>query len=219
MNRNSGRCVLGYACRFPTHELNPEHKCLNCRQIIHVMCAVWDGGREGHRCPFDCCAKAEVRACPRCGRTDHKRSSSKKCPFYIGRERKQKNAVEVPAAPAPVAEVPVATAGNEKMPVAATMPIDGKEEEKELIDKLDMTATKFIYVGDTETENEAKKRYKPVVDVADERSFQKVETEFRLFGRNERNRTIEMQPTPKNLTMKYFSVKFMELVVTASNEY
>ena len=80
-----------------------------------------------------------------------------------------------------------------------------------------MTETKFIYVG-MEGEAEARKRYKPVVDVANSNIFKQIDTVFRLRGKNDRNRTIELVPSPKNLIMKYYSHEFMQLIVDASNQ-
>ena len=53
--RNTGVCCVGKDnCLFPHHELNPEHTCIQCRGILHVMCAVWVPEKDGHRCKVSC---------------------------------------------------------------------------------------------------------------------------------------------------------------------
>ncbi len=217
MTRTTGPCCLGIQCKFQAHELCPEHKCIHCQQIIHVMCGVWDSEREGYQCPFDCGQKPEApprpSSCPRCGQSNHLRSSSKKCPFYKPRTKKVRSKAEVVAVPAEIPAVPAVQVSIEQ-----EKDVEAGMTEKNA-NELDMTKTKFVYVGMMETERQARQRYKPVVDVADEYEFEKIETVFRLKGKDERNRTIELVPTPKNLVMKYYPDEFMQLIVNASNEY
>ena len=76
----------------------------------------------------------------------------------------------------------------------------------------------YIYVGTQEMEEEAKRRYKPVVDVSSS-SFKPSQTVFKVFGKNERNRSIELVPTPELLCTKYFSQKMILSIVHHSNKY
>ena len=221
-SRVTGTCCLGTQCKFQAHELCPEHKCICCRQIIHVMCAVWDAEREGHRCPYDCGRKLPPTApapsrppsssCPKCGQTSHRRSSSKLCPFYKPRNVNRNQNGNVVTLAAVVEDVPVLGSSTEESSSSVAERTNGEKDE------LDMTETKFIYVG-MEPEEEARKQYKPVVDVANSDVFKKIDTIFRLNGKNDRNRTIELVPSPKNLVMKYYSHEFMQLIVNASNQY
>ena len=49
-----GRCTLGAACNFPTHELRPEHKCIQYSQVIHIMCGTFDFENDRYQCKIDC---------------------------------------------------------------------------------------------------------------------------------------------------------------------
>ena len=56
-----GRCALGAACNFPTHELRPDHKCIQCSQVIHIMCGTFDFKNDRYQCKIDC--RKEQHAC------------------------------------------------------------------------------------------------------------------------------------------------------------
>ena len=81
----------------------------------------------------------------------------------------------------------------------------------------DMTKTSFIYVG-AEPEAEAKKCYAPVVDVSSS-TFKVIDTVFKVFVKNERNRFVPVKPLPEHLVSKYFPEEFMLMIVNASNKY
>lgn len=54
-SRQVGACCVGKdKCLFQSHELNPEHKCVECGEIVHVMCAEWVDEKEGHKCKNGC---------------------------------------------------------------------------------------------------------------------------------------------------------------------
>ena len=76
----------------------------------------------------------------------------------------------------------------------------------------------WIYIGSKETEAEASKRYKPIVDVSAS-NFKPHDTVFKVFGKNERNKSIELVPTPELLCMKYFSESIIAQFVLNSNRY
>ena len=182
-SRTTGICCLGIQFKFQAHELCPQHKCIHCQQIIHVMCAVWDAEREGHRCPFDCGRKLPMTApaptrppstsCPKCGQSSHLRSSSKLCPFYKPRKQAARQDGKVTSS--------TVVGGSTTEVSASSSVVEGTIGK---ICELDMTETKFIYVG-MEAEAEARKRYKPVVDVANSNVFKKIDTVFRLHGKND----------------------------------
>ena len=58
------------------------------------------------------------------------------------------------------------------------MTTNDKDESETSSPAMDMREMKFFYIGEEATEAKAKKQYKPVVNVADENSFQPVDTEF-----------------------------------------
>ena len=39
-NHEKGRCCSESFCRFPNHALNPTHKCVECKMIVHMLCSV-----------------------------------------------------------------------------------------------------------------------------------------------------------------------------------
>ena len=43
-------CVGDRLCKYPTHELRPQHKCLSCDKVVHVLCAVVDGENDEIEC-------------------------------------------------------------------------------------------------------------------------------------------------------------------------
>ncbi len=81
-----------------------------------------------------------------------------------------------------------------------------------------LTQTSFYYIGKDETEEQAKSRYKPVVDVSSD-DFKPIPTIYRVTERNERGRSVEVQPVPGVLTKKFFPKDFVRKMVIQSNKY
>ena len=231
--RNTGVCCVGDNCRFPHHELNPEHTCIQCKGILHVMCAVWVPEKEGHRCNVSCKSSSEgqkstmvclptnvpptttttntsttatvKKPCSQCGQSDYQRSSSKKCKFYKARGPR------------------TTTTNKTTKPVTNEKDDEVEAEEKALNNEddknnvLDMRKTSYIYVG-VEPEEKAKKRYVPIVDVSST-TFEVIDTVFRIFKKDERNRSVPVEPSAEHLISKYYPERFMVIIVNASNKY
>ena len=78
--------------------------------------------------------------------------------------------------------------------------------------------TSFYYIGKSESEDEAKERYQPVVDVA-QADFEPIETVFKVLVKNHRGRCMEVEPTPEVLTKEFISKEIVTKMVLASNQY
>ena len=165
IDRQCGPCCV-QQCKFPHLELCPAHKCINCNQIIHVVCGMYDQSTEEYRCPIDC--------------------------------RKAPAVVRTPPPPPPIDRTPPPTSNNNN-----TNPLKH---------------TSFYYIGKSESEEEAKKRYKPVVDVASA-DFEPIKTVFKVFNKNYRGRYAEVEPTPEVLTKEFLSKGIVSKMVLASNQY
>ena len=110
MDRQKGRCCSGILCQFPNLSLNPQHTCKKCGLIVHILCAdriahpnvSANEPDESYICfkcrnelmapkppppPASPTAQHTIvrtkprRPCKACGRTDHQRKSSLKCPM------------------------------------------------------------------------------------------------------------------------------------------
>ena len=165
IERQCGPCCV-QQCKFPQLELCPLHKCINCKQVIHVLCGVYDESREEYRCPIDCWKVPAVEPTP----TPHP----------------------------PIIDAPTTSStDNNSNP---------------------LKKTSFYYIGKSESEEEAKQRYKPVVDVA-QANFEPIETIFKVHVKNHRGRTAEVEPTPEVLTKAFISKELVTKMVLASNQY
>ena len=78
--------------------------------------------------------------------------------------------------------------------------------------------TSFYYIGKSESEEEAKKRYKPVVNVA-QADFEPIKMVFKAFTKNYRGRHTKVEPTPQVLTKEFLSKDIVRKMVLASNQY
>ena len=45
-----GRCCMGESCLAPTQQLRAEHTCPDCKEIVHVLCAIFDQERDTYVC-------------------------------------------------------------------------------------------------------------------------------------------------------------------------
>ena len=207
------------------------------------MCAVWVPEKEGHRCNVSCkssfeghqkndssssaalvstmvCLPTNVpppttptntttatvkKPCSQCGQSDHQRSSSKKCKFYKARGPRTTTKKKTTA--------PVANEKDDEVE-AGEKALDNEDDKS---NALDMRKTSYIYVG-VEPEEEAKKRYVPVVDVSST-LFEVIDTVFRIFKKDERNRSVPVEPSAEHLISKYYPERFMVVIVNASNKY
>ena len=53
----TGRCCAGTHCKFPHLELRPEHQCINCGRILHILCGDFDIEQDKYKCKFECSSK------------------------------------------------------------------------------------------------------------------------------------------------------------------
>ena len=62
------------------------------------------------------------------------------------------------------------------------------------------------------------KKFTPVVDVSSPK-FKPIDTKFKVTGLDENGKKVELKPTPKNLTNKYWNIDIIDKMVESSNHY
>ena len=141
--------------------------------------------------------------CAPCGKTGHKRSSSKKCANYRGNDKGAEGQDEE-------------ARDNERDDKCA----EGQDEEaRDNENGVDTTSsTSISYPNFVELKNRKNRTYEPVVDV-DSRTFKSQETVFRVSGRDYRDRDVEIEASPENLMEKYFPDMLVERIKFSSNKY
>lgn len=76
-----------------------------------------------------------------------------------------------------------------------------------------LSCPNFVHIN---TPNES--TYEPVIDVSDP-NFDPVPTIFEVQGRNERGRTVQIEPTPSVMTNLFFPLSLIEHITKCSNQY
>jgi hypothetical protein len=156
-------------------------------------------------------------SCPRCGQNDHQRSTSQKCKFYKPHTNKTpKNNKKKGNKPPSTHGVQQSSSSSSLVASKEATPLPPLPEPIEPAPSI--STPTYIYVGKKETEKEALLRYKPVVDVSSS-NFKPAPTVFKVFGKDERNRSVELVPTPELLCTKYYTQKFILSIVSHSNRY
>ena len=260
-----GKCALGSNCQFQQLELRPEHKCIKCNGLLHVFCSIQNDEDDSKlQCKLPCVALAKkppsklpplpprttlqsdkptesskIIKCGACGRNDHSRRSSKKCPFYISKKSKatpRNNPSDVPS------KKLIRTPNLKSqycLPIETVMDGDVRKEVgivlgtvvDEVVAKFEgivsgekasaggsddsVSRPKFISVGD---ELKDLARYKPVVDI-DSSNFKFTNTVFRITSRDYRNRFSYLDPTPSVLVDQFFPESLIQRLVNHSNAY
>ena len=165
--------------------------------------------------------------CPKCGGDDHQRSSSAKCKYY--KKRKKKDTVVVDQSATKSSKTT-----NKKPAKAATTKEIVNEVTQNMLEEIEngsgvskpnnndgsinLATPNYIYVGKHETEDEANKRYKPVVNVASS-NFKPTPSVYKIFTKNHRNQNVELVPSPESLILTYWSIDVMKKVTHNSNKY
>ena len=163
------------------------------------------------------------RKCPSCGRTDHMRRSSKKCPNYVARA--QVNTENI----ANRNDTQTATAPNTTN-IAPTESTDTETSSKDDVDNNNGTGSTDIINSNSlndvniskpnfiKLDNPTAAEYKPVVDVSS-KTFTIQECIFKVFARDHRDRKRELPAEPHILLERFFTDEFMMKFVVATNKY
>ena len=237
MDIQVGICCAGTFCTTPHLQLRRSgHSCSICKGIVHLngVCSTAsldENGDDVFKCAA-CLSKRSVaenvsksaasakvkNPCPKCGGTDHQRSSSKKCKFYkASAARNPPKIIDTTNSQSSGSISTVTTSGNSvpiELPPASDPASDtpassiGTSSSSRTLKK-----PNFVPVG-IETTTKKHKGYRPVVDVCHP-SFQPNDTVFRIV--DDQNSTVV--PTAETLMDKYLSDDMIEMLVRNSNTY
>ena len=164
--------------------------------------------------------------CRSCGKEGHSRKSSSLCPFYVPRNTKAQKKGDTTSTPqstiptshhpAPLPSVPPLPS----IPPVPPLPTSATSTSSTTTttttttntDDSKMNRPTFIKVGSKNN------KFTPVVDVAS-KDFNPIDTKFKLMGVDENGRELELEPTTKNLTNKYWNLNIIDKMVESSNCY
>ena len=167
-----------------------------------------------------------TKKCSACGGTDHFRRSSKKCPHYVPRPPKtnQNDNGKKNAAASRRSDGPTTSEISTEAEVDDTTNANNEDVTNNLVstatesDNIDCDISKPTFIKLNTGTNIDNVIFKPVIDVAHP-DFKPINTIFKVFGKDHRDRTMSVDAVPKVLLEKYFTRDFMMRFVESSNRY
>lgn len=160
--------------------------------------------------------------CASCGNVGHERKSSLLCPL----NPKSKRSVATAILPVNAITTTNKTRGTSTSKKNTTTNELGNNED----DNNTTTSSLTCAIATTATESvlykpkfinltpNSKEKMKPVIDISHS-SFKPQPTIFKTFSKDYRGRTVEIVPTPKELTDRYYPLTFIKSIRDNSNAY